>query len=137
MINASSTIDLGIYDGLCINDGFYEPELNSYRWTGQTASLFIEVPQGYSQIKIKLNAMNPDIASRPVKVGLYLAGRHVMELHLQDQAVTEVSGKIEERLRPGLTELKLVVDRTFVPKDQGMNEDARELGIAVYRIEIS
>lgn len=137
MINASSTIDLGIYDGLCINDGFYEPELNSYRWTGQTASLFIEVPQGYSQIKIKLNAMNPDIASRPVKVGLYLAGRHVMELHLQDQAVTEVSGKIEERLKPGLTELKLVVDRTFVPRDQGMNEDARELGIAVYRIEIS
>ncbi len=36
-----------------------------------------------------------------------------MELHLQDQAVTEVSGKIEERLKPGLTELKLVVDRTL------------------------
>jgi hypothetical protein len=31
----------------------------------------------------------------------------------------------------------LVVDRTFVPKDQGMNEDARELGIAVHKIEIS
>ena len=60
-----------------------------------------------------------------------------MELHLQDQGVTEVSGKIEERLRPGLTELKLVVDRTFVPRDQGMNEDARELGIAVHKIEIS
>jgi len=60
-----------------------------------------------------------------------------MELHLQDQGVTEISGKIEERLKPGLTELKLVVDRTFVPRDQGMNEDARELGIAVYRIEIS
>lgn len=137
IMKISPVIDLGKCDELCINYGFYNPEFNSYRWTGRTASLFIEIPANYSQISIKLHTVNPEILRRPVQVKLYLAGHPIMKLHIMDQKITEVSAKLKEVLQPGPTELKLKVDRTFIPKEQGINEDGRILGIAVHRIEIS
>lgn len=44
--------------------------------------------------------------------------------------------EIDEDVRPGMTELKLEVDRTFVPRELGMNDDPRDLGVAIYRVAI-
>jgi hypothetical protein len=136
MMKVSNAAYLGRCDELCINYGFYDPELNSYRWTGQSASLFIEVPPGYTQMRITLHTVNPEIANSPVGVKLYLAGSQVMKLSLKDHKIAMISTKLKEGLAPGPAELKLEVDRTFIPKEHGMNEDGRVLGVAIHSIEI-
>lgn len=135
--NLPSEVDLGRCNELLINYGFYGPELNSYRWTGRRASLFIKVPENASRIAIRLYTCNPDAALRPVSVSIYLADKKIMNIRLQNQETIEASATIRDDLKPGVAEFRLEVDKTFVPLEKGMNEDGRELGVAVHRIEIS
>jgi ubiquinone/menaquinone biosynthesis C-methylase UbiE len=137
MQKLSSYVDLGSCDELLINYGFYGPELNSYRWMGRRASLFVKVPENASRIAIKLNTCNPDAVLRPVSVSIYLAEKKVMNLRLQNKETIEASAMIKADQKAGVAELRLEVDKTFVPLEKGMNEDGRELGVAVQWIEIS
>ena len=133
----SSKVNFGRCDELCINYGFYHSEKDGFRWTSRAASLFIEIPDSYSHMVIWVQTVNPGVAQRPVKVSIFLADRKIMEFRLKDQMMREFSGAIKKGLRPGPAELRLTVDGTFVPKELGINEDGRELGVAVHRIEIS
>lgn len=135
-IDVPSEINLGKSRESFINHGFHKAELDSFRWTEKTASLFINVPEEPKKIQIELNTSNPDTSIKPVQVSLFLGNEKVSELYLSDGEFHTYSFKIPEGIKSGITELKIEVDRTFVPKVCGMNDDPRELGVAVYNIRI-
>lgn len=135
-IDVPSEINLGKSSEPFINRGFHNAELDSFRWTEKAASLFINVPEDPEKIQIELSTSNPDTNIKPVQVSLFLGKEKVSEFYLADGEFNAYSFKIPERVKKGITELKIEVDRTFVPKDCGMNDDPRELGVAVYNIKI-
>ena len=135
-IDVPSEINLGKSSESFINRGFHNAEADSFRWTEKAASLFINVPEDPEKIQIELSTSNPDTSIKPVQVSLFLGKEKVSEFYLADGEFNAYSFKIPERVKKGITELKIEVDRTFVPKDCGMNDDPRELGVAVYNIKI-
>lgn len=135
-IDVPSEINLGKTSESIIDHGFYNAELDSFRWTEKSASLYISIPADSNRVQIELSTSNPDTHIKPVRARIYLGNEKVSELYLPDGAIHAYSLKFPERIRTGITELKIGVDRTFVPKDCGMNDDTRELGVAVYNIKI-
>ncbi len=136
LIEPSSEIDLGRCDELYFNYGFYDSELESFRWTKKKASLYIDVPENYHRIDIKLHTSNPDIHNKPVRVDLRLGGRLISSFDLSDCELQTYSSEINENIKTGIAELEVKVDRAFVPKEYGLNEDTRELGVAIYKVMI-
>ena len=133
-IDIPSELDLGDSADLCIGNGFYDKEFNSFRWAGKAAKLFLTIPEDSTQIYLQLHASNPDIDKTPLRVSLYAGQDKVSDIYLTDYEVHDYSFRLPENIKPGTTELKVVVDRTFIPKESGMNEDTRALGVAIHKI---
>lgn len=136
-LDVPSEMNLGGSADVYINHGFYDAELDKFRWTGQTASLFIKVPENPQELYIELMSSHPDIAAKPVRVSIYLGGQHVSELTLSDRELHAYSFIIPKRVGNGVKIFEIRVNRTFVPKDHGINDDPRELGIAIFKLRIS
>lgn len=135
-IDVPSEINLGKSAEPFINHGFYNAEADRFRWMERSASLFINVPESPGTLQIELGTSNPDIDNKPVQVSLFLDKEKVSDLYLSDKEFHAYSFKIPKRVKSGITEFKIEVDRTFVPKNYGMNDDSRDLGVAVYNIKI-
>ncbi len=136
LIEPLSEIDLGKCDDIYLNYGFYDSELDRFRWTGRRCSLFINVPEGRKRLEIELQTSNPDVRRGPVRANLWLGEDPISSFDLCDSSMKVLNFEIDEDVRPGMTELKLEVDRTFVPRELGMNDDPRDLGVAIYRVAI-
>lgn len=136
LMEPKSEIDLGKCADLYINYGFYHSESDSFRWTMKGCSLFINVPEDRDRLEIELHTSNPDVVEDPLLIDLYLGNRKISRFSLSDMDIKVFRFDIDEEMAPGMTELRLEVDRTFVPKELGMNNDPRELGVAIYRVSI-
>lgn len=136
LIQPKSEIDLGKCDDLYINYGFYHSESDSFRWTMKSCSLFINVPEDRDRLEIELHTSNPDVVIEPLLIDLYLGNRKISRFSLSDMNIKVFRFDIDEEMASGMTELRLEVDRTFVPKELGINDDPRELGVAIYRVSI-
>jgi len=137
LIEPKSEIDLGRCDDLYINYGFYDSEFDSFRWTEKRASLFVNVPEDHDHVEIQLHTSNPDVDKEPIRIDLYLGDHLISRFYLSDWEMQVRTFKIDEKIMPGMAELRLEVERTFVPKEHGMNEDPRELGVAIHRVVIA
>lgn len=136
LIEPLSEILLGSCEEIYISHGFYDSEFGSFRWTGKRAGIFIAIPENPKEIKIRLHTSYPDIRDRPVQVKLYLDGRLISRFELRDWKVHTHAFDINEKVKGGVAEVEVEVDRTFVPKERGMGEDSRELGVAIYEISV-
>lgn len=132
-----SSLDLGKCSDLCINYGFYASEEERFRWTGRSASVFITVPEHYDRLEVELLTSNPCVDHSPVGVSAYLASHLLGRFSLSDKDLHKYQFKIPEKVRPGIAEFRIEVNTTFVPKDCGINQDCRELGLEVFRVEIA
>jgi O-antigen ligase len=113
------------------------------RWCGEDARLQLRIdPQQTGTLRIQLRAGNPDIAKHPLTV--WYGGKEGArtELTISDhqwkdvivpldsEHVLEAQGKMTDETEK-LVILFLKVSRTWVPKEWGINNDQRELGVAV------
>lgn len=137
LIRPPSNIVLGSCEEIFISHGFYDSECDSFRWTRKRAGLFIEVPENPLKVEIRLSTSNPDVRDKPVRVKLYLDGRLISAFHLDGWEVQTLSFDISKKAKAGVAEFEIEVDRTFVPKELGISDDSRELGVAIYRVSIS
>lgn len=114
-----------------IGAGFY-PSEGCFRWTERSAVLYLRSDGMRSHLKLDVAAARPDLSRRPLKLAVHIDGRKVGEFKLSDPGRRSICIDPPGRIRPGLHRVRLTVDRTFVPREWGINEDPRRLGIAVY-----
>jgi len=119
--------------------GFYAPENWSgkiFRWTAAKAIINFQKP---GKVKLTLYCRHPDIGQHPVTVTLKTNTKELEQI-----TFTKVRFLIKEYSIPfsdNQFKLYINVSRTWTPKETGVNEDTRKLGIAIseeaYNSEIS
>jgi len=134
LIDLPSELDLGRCSDLCLGQGFYGSE-ETFRWMGKSASLFLNVPDGCRRLDLVLDAAC--LVDGPLKVSMTLAGRTLTPVSLGEAGRHAVSVDVGPGVPPGPAELRLAVDRTFVPAESGVGQDRRVLGVAVLNVSLS
>ncbi|MEW6696502.1 MAG: hypothetical protein ACOY35_06815 [Bacillota bacterium] len=95
-------------------------------WVGKTAKLIIN-PRQYKNIHLETYTALPD---KTTKLQVYCAGQLVKEIEEITNQKTLFEVNIpEERQKDDAVELIFLVSDVFVPKDLGLNDDTRELGL--------
>jgi len=139
-----SSIDVGNYavDALFVLRGFYGPEKidaaqPSFRWTSESAS--IDVPES-TNITLLLDGGRPR-GVHAAKIWLWVDDRLVLEGRVIPNTPTEVTVSVpvvsigdSGGEGPRLISVRLT-SNTFNPKDLGISDDDRNLGVRVYRVE--
>lgn len=134
-----SELDMGPCSKLYINYGFYTEEFiedRYFRWTEKTASLFMGLPEDCKRAEIELCTYNPDVALKPICVRFYLNENLMSIFKFHDRQLHTCSINIPNGVRSGIVELKLELDRTFIPKKYKINDDVRELGVMIFNIRL-
>lgn len=131
LIDLPSEINMLDCTEWAVGAGFY-PSEGCFRWTERSAILYLRSYEMRSHLKLDVAAARPDLSRRPLKLAVHLDGRKVGEFMLSDPGRRSIWFDLSGRIRPGLHKVRLTVDRTFVPREWGINEDSRRLGIAVY-----
>ncbi|HEX2694156.1 MAG TPA: hypothetical protein VHP61_00260, partial [Acidobacteriota bacterium] len=122
--------------------GVYPPEKTAdgreFRWTGKTAGLHVRSVG--PEVRISLLASHPNIAESPVCVRVFFTAdlfRHRLplgEIVLRENAWQEIAFNLPESgQEEGI--LLFEVSRTWNPGRSSGVPDARDLGVAVGRIE--
>jgi len=109
--------------------GFYLPEgygKDSPRFTEKDMTICLE--KKASKLSFALKAQNPDIDKNPLYVKIYFDYKLVTTVKLKDKNWHKYTIKIPQNGLKSLT-LTIINSRTFVPKEWGVNEDTRELGV--------
>jgi len=135
-IDIPSELDMGSCVEWALGSGFYEREGGSFRWTEKAAILYLGSSQGCSHLTMQISAPRPDMERDPVKLTVFLDGKKAATYRLTDASRRTISLDLEGTINPGLHEVKLEVDRTFVPREWGINQDSRRLGIVVYSVGV-
>lgn len=125
---------------LTFPEGWYEEEREgsrSWRWTRRSASLLFRHPR--RDVVLWVECAGHPGASADAPQQLRVAGPDGAEL-----AAFTVDSTVPVRQRIPLqaqqlgsdemVELRLEVDRTFVPADEGLGQDRRELGVRVFHV---
>jgi len=129
-------LDMGCDVEWFLGSGFYAREEGGFRWTEKEAVFYLNSKDGCSHLTMQISAPRPDIVREPVKLKIYLDHKKVAAFNLTDGSLRTLSVDLKGLLHPGLHRIRLDVDRTFIPRDWGMNQDSRRLGIVVYRIGV-
>jgi ubiquinone/menaquinone biosynthesis C-methylase UbiE len=119
-------LEMGKDDDLYINYGLYSAE-ESFRWTARQASLFIMVPPGASKLILELFSTQPQ-----VELKMTLGRRKIGQFRVE-KGMHSLSASLDG-VKPGVQDMTLELDRVFVPKEDGISQDDRELGVAVCRV---
>lgn len=115
--------------------GFYEEEISEdkkFRWTNVDASESIE-KKGSTMI-IPLRAGNPNIYKRAVFARIYIDNFLVKVIRLKDDNWHDIELNLPNIKREKIT-LTIAVSRSWIPKEWGISDDSRELGIAIGEIK--
>ncbi len=131
------SIDIGLDDFNWRGDGFYGPEPAgdaTVRWTGGRAEIALPQiePTTHARLVARLVAPRPEGAS-PVTVTFLLDDVVVGTTPLPpgfSETTFDLDAAVIDRLVHGPAQLTLRAS-TFVPRDSGMGEDARELGVMI------
>jgi hypothetical protein len=133
-VDVPSDLDMGCCVDGVLGRGFYEHEEGSFRWTEKEAILYLRSNQGCSHLDMRISAPRPDMEGKPVDLTVYLDSKKVAAFKLADPGPRTISIDLPGVLNAGLHKVRLEVDRTFTPRDWGINQDARRLGIVVYSV---
>lgn len=122
--------------------GWYDPESEpgdvgkSWRWTKKEAILKVRNPNSDSLLYVKLDGVPERFPGEAQTVSI-LIGDHVvdsipMETNQPQMKKYEIDQSVLGNQKT--VELKVRVDKTFIPASQGDSRDTRELGVRVYQL---
>jgi len=126
--DAPSELEMGKGDSLYINYGLYDAE-EGFRWTAKRASIFILVRPNASRLIVELFSSQQKVGAK-----LSLGGKQLSRFTLSKGAHS-LSFLLKD-IEPGVQEMRLELDRVFIPKEEGINQDTRELGVALCRMRV-
>lgn len=109
--------------------GLYLPEgygKDSPRFTEKDMTICLE--KKASKLSFALKAQNPDITENPLYVKIYFDYKLITIAKFTDKNWHKYTIKIPQNGLKSLT-LTIINSRTFVPKEWGINDDTRELGV--------
>jgi len=134
-IECPKSLDMGKLEAYFLRGDWYSAEYADppMRWTGKKASAYLN---GKAAKKILVRALcsRPNIETSPLLLKIRVNGKlaETFEFHRHDWETIEVPIEPGDRVSP--LKIGLEVDKTWVPKELDVNDDPRELGIAVLRI---
>jgi radical SAM protein with 4Fe4S-binding SPASM domain len=107
---------------------------DGFRWMGRTAGLRLMRPAGPQRVRVRAWAGNPDLNQRPltgkVLVDGATAGRFTITAE-QAGRYFDLDYSLRPATRPALAEIRIEVDRTWVPKQCLGTPDDRRLGLNI------
>jgi hypothetical protein len=121
--------------------GWYDPESepndvgNYWRWTKKEAVLKVKNPNSDALLYLKLDGV-PERFQDHQKVTLFVGDHPVDTISIDsNQPVLKKYNLSKDMLGTNkMVDVKLVVDKTFVPSSETGSKDMRELGIRVYQL---
>lgn len=125
--------ELGCYDVEKYNHG-------AFRWCKKVATLKIPVEANNRMAYFNVLALNPDIATNPVIVTYRIKGHENQQVVLADKNWQKIELTFEDndviqfttgKNKKRYMVLEIKVSRSWVPKEWKINEDTRELGVAI------
>jgi SAM-dependent methyltransferase len=132
-----SAIDLGVDDVGHLGPGWYEPEFEDggwSRWTAGSARFALTAARA-SAVEVEVCSHHQDLGTRPVLLRITLNG-------VTGDAVVPTWGwhTLTATLRAPVTgpilEGRIDVERTWIPREAGVGDDGRTLGLRVRRIAV-
>jgi hypothetical protein len=126
-----SELDLGPSSGTLLG-GWFGPELEGReygRWTGPEASFLLGRKGNAIHLKIKTN--HPEVADKPLSVGMEINGVMLEEIKLKDEDWHEVSFTLPESVQGHVLLGRLKVSDSWRPSEIGDSDDSRELSLKI------
>jgi hypothetical protein len=114
-----------------------EPNNNWYHWRWTTNAATMKVPNPEADALLYLKAdTDPERFTEPQNVRIFLNQSEVDQFPMQGgEPMVKKYSISKDRLGAGSqVELKIEVDKTFVPASDGKAKDERRLGIRVYSL---
>lgn len=116
--------------------GFYGQEIwddmKYIRWISDRALAKLKVKG--TILSFSLFCEHPDVKNSPVKVDIWIGDDLVKQVIFYENRRENVKIFVSDRAGSEI-KLKINVDRTFVPKHFGINNDERNLGVAITNLE--
>ena len=115
--------------------GFYESidgSKSGPRYTGPVAGISLKKEGNY--LTFALKAKNPDIENNPLYVKIYLDYKLIREQKLNDDKWHKLTINLENVANDNIM-ITLVNSRTWKPKDFGIEDDNRDLGVMISSME--
>jgi 2-polyprenyl-3-methyl-5-hydroxy-6-metoxy-1,4-benzoquinol methylase len=128
LLDVPSELEMGKGDSLYINYGLYEAE-KGFRWTAKKAGIFILVKPNASRLTLELFSSQPMVGAK-LSLGSHQLSRFTLEKGTHSLPFSL------KNIKPGICEMKLELDSVFVPKENGINQDPRVLGVALCRVKV-
>jgi hypothetical protein len=122
--------------------GWYDPESdpsdvgNYWRWTQKQAVLKARNPMSDALLYLKFDGVPERFPQDPQKLTLSVGDHPVDTITIQsNQPVSKKYNVSQSVIGTGkMLEVKLEVDKTFVPAEDKGSKDTRELGVRVYQL---
>ncbi len=126
--DAPSELEMGKGDRPYINYGLYGAE-EGFRWTAKQASIFIAVKPNASKLIMEMFTSQPSVGAK-LCLGKHLISRFTLEKG-NHSLCFPLKG-----IESGVLEMRIELDSIFIPKEEGINQDTRELGVALCRLRV-
>lgn len=126
-------IAMGIDEVGHLGRGWYDLEHDgelTFRWTARQATFHLQTDCATS-IGIRVQAHHPDLLTRPVRISVAAGGRSLGDAAIEDHAWRDLEFPMEKTSGP--LEIKVSVDREWVPHDASGSGDHRRLGLCFAR----
>jgi hypothetical protein len=123
------------------SQGWYDPEMtpgdigNHWRWTKKDAVLKVKNPQADALLYVKLDGV-PDKFQERQNVTISIGDQVIDTFPItSNEPVMKKYPVAKNVLGDGrMLEVKLSVDKTFIPASDNSSKDTRELGVRVYQL---
>ena len=128
LIDTPAELKMGSIENFYINYGLYEAE-DGFRWTAKIASFFILIKPESSKLILELSNSQPEVEAK-IMIGDHEISRFMLKrgIHLLAAPLRGIPS--------GIQEMKIELDRAFIPKEEGINQDNRELGVALFKVKV-
>jgi hypothetical protein len=123
------------------SQGWYDPESepndvgNYWRWTKKEAILKVKNPNSDALLYVKLDGV-PERFPEKQNVTVSVGDHSIDTISIDsNQPILKKYSVAKKLLGSGkMVDVKLAVDRVFVPADDQVSKDNRELGVRVYQL---
>ena len=116
-----------------LDGGWYEPE-DTHMWTMRRAQFSLSIPANATQLCIELASMRPRDGDRPLPLKIAFDADPPETVFLTHPHWQTLRVKLPRQAHGRSIHIALEVERTIVPALLHLNQDMRELGVAVSRI---
>lgn len=131
-LGAPSIIEIGNKDHKnYLSKGWYETENwpPLIRWTGKKSNLYININRNSKKLFIRAITH-----LSPIDGQILIDKKRVQSFNIKDNEWNVIEALIPDFIKPGINEVTIELNKTWIPAEFMKNGDIRELGIAVNKI---